>query len=125
MSKLLEYRRMATRLRTAKVSKHQTLRLFDLSWNGIDDLGIRALVGGLETNTTLEELNLSRNNISDSGFLELVKVLEKCRLQKLDISRNRCFGLNKALEMLLRLLQDEKTELKIVNTGNTLILKHN
>jgi Ran GTPase-activating protein (RanGAP) involved in mRNA processing and transport len=102
------------------LSTNQTLRIFDLSWNGVDDLGIRALVGGLETNTALEELNLSRNNISDSGFLELVKVLETCRLQKLDISRNKCFGLNEALEMLLRLLQEEKTELKIVNIGNAL-----
>ena len=104
------------------LSTNQTLRYLDLSWNGIDDVGVRALVGGLETNIALEEINLSRNNITDSGFLEMVKVLEKCRLQKLDISRNNCLGSNGALEMLLRLLLDEKTELQTVNTGNTLIL---
>jgi Ran GTPase-activating protein (RanGAP) involved in mRNA processing and transport len=99
------------------LSTNQTLRVLDLSWNGIDDLGIRALVEGLGANITLEDLNLSRNNISDSGFLEIVKVVEKCRLQKLDISRNRCFGLNEALERLLTSLKNEKTELKIVNIG--------
>lgn len=100
------------------LSTNQTLRQIDLSWNGIDDFGIRALVVGLETNVTLENLNLSRNNISDVGFLDLVKVLRKCRLQELDISRNRCVGVNEALGMLMRLLLDGKIELKIVSLGN-------
>lgn len=105
------------------VSTNQALRILDLSWNGVDDLGVRALVTGLETNTTLEDLNLSRNNISDSGFLEIVKVLEKCCLQKLDVSRNRYFGFNEALGMLLRLLRDKKTHLKMINIGNFLRTK--
>ncbi|TYZ59678.1 hypothetical protein PybrP1_011339 [[Pythium] brassicae (nom. inval.)] len=53
------------------VSLHPRLRVLNLSGSGIDDQAIGGLADGLESNATLEELNLHDNEITDSGAKRL------------------------------------------------------
>lgn len=66
------------------------LRKLDLSANGITDVGASKLAQMLKTNKTLTHLSLCRNEISDQGVQQIVKVLQKRNktLQALSLSDN-------------------------------------
>ncbi|MBT4879738.1 MAG: FAD-dependent oxidoreductase [Alphaproteobacteria bacterium] len=76
----------------AKSIAHSKLRKIDLSGSGITDYQLGLLLSALETNTTLEEIILDNNPISDRGcahigrFLKSNKLLRVLSLRRSTIS---------------------------------------
>lgn len=50
--------------------------MLDLSWNGFEDDGARALCDALKGNNTLTELNIRNNRISTVGAAHIARGLE-------------------------------------------------
>ena len=68
---------------------NSTLNTLDLSRNNISDAGATALAQALHHNSTLERLDLSSNNISDAGATALAQALHhNSTLKELDLSHN-------------------------------------
>jgi len=82
------------------LKENYTLQSLNLSYNGISDIGVIEIMPLLRT--SLIELNLSDNNISDYGAKVLSKGLTNTILQKIDLSDNviRDKGAMKLLESL-------------------------
>jgi hypothetical protein len=68
------------------LKENYTLQSLNLSYNGISDIGVIEIMPLLRT--SLIELNLSDNNISDYGAKLLSKGLTNTILQKIDLSDN-------------------------------------
>jgi len=65
-----------------------TFKKLDLSYNIISDEGLLLLINELKEHDTLEEINLTKNKISDKGLQYLGDLLILNRLKKIDISQN-------------------------------------
>ena len=50
--------------------------MLDLSWNGFEDDGARALGDAIRGNNTLTELNIRNNRISTAGAAHIARGLE-------------------------------------------------
>jgi Ran GTPase-activating protein (RanGAP) involved in mRNA processing and transport len=50
--------------------------VLDLSWNGFEDDGARALCDSMRVNNTLTELNIRNNRISTVGAAHIARGLE-------------------------------------------------
>lgn len=72
------------------LANNKTLRVVDVSDNNLGDTGGKALVDGLLKNTTLVDLSLRANRFSSAVVLALKSILTKpeSRLSLLDISDN-------------------------------------
>jgi Ran GTPase-activating protein (RanGAP) involved in mRNA processing and transport len=53
-----------------------TLTYLDISWNKIDDEGIRAIAYALSDNNTLTYINITSNKITDSGAQVMIHLLK-------------------------------------------------
>ena len=56
---------------------NHTLKVLDVGWNDIKDVGISEIVAGLQSNKTLSTLNVASCQISDIGD-ELVYTKHSC-----------------------------------------------
>ena len=66
---------------------NSTMQELDLSDNSISDAGAVALAQALH-NSTMQKLDLSHNSISDDGAVALAQALHNSTMQKLDLSDN-------------------------------------
>ncbi len=63
------------------------MKVLDLSMNGFEDDGARALCDALRGNNTLTELNIRNNRISTVGAAHIARGLEgNCTLEVLKVS---------------------------------------
>ena len=71
------------------LSYNTTVKEVNLSYNFITDYGTMAISECLKTNNTIQELNLSHNCITSKGARQLAKVIRINKtLRKLDLSHN-------------------------------------
>ncbi|XP_041647560.1 NLR family CARD domain-containing protein 3-like isoform X2 [Cheilinus undulatus] len=76
-------------LSTVLSSQSSSLKELDLSNNHLEDSGVKLLVAGAEsTNFALQTLKLSGCNLSERGCEALSSVLSSSRLRELDLSNN-------------------------------------
>lgn len=86
------------------LSTNKTLRVLDLSFNKIENIGIKILLNSLEFNLGLEELNLCDNVLNAASCSVLTKVLKNnttlktLKLQGTSIGQNSCEDIAKLLE---------------------------
>jgi Ran GTPase-activating protein (RanGAP) involved in mRNA processing and transport len=55
--------------------KNTALEILDISWNGLETGGAHGIAHGLESNSTLKELNISSNRINQTGLAKLLQGL--------------------------------------------------
>ena len=69
---------------------NKALTHLNLSYNSISDLGAQSIFKGLQHNNTLVQLNLHCTRIADEGAVHIAQLLlnTNCSLQTLDISSN-------------------------------------
>ena len=74
--------------------------VIDLSGESINDDAVHVLAFGLCNNSTVEELNISCNKITDEGAVAIIACLKYKTIKKLDLSQNAVSsnGMNKMLE---------------------------
>jgi len=94
------------------LSNNTSLKILDLSYNKIGDIGALHLATSLRYNTTLQKLNLTRNDITDNGATYLGNALKyNTGLQALNLTRNDITdGVKKLAEGLFN-----NTSLKILD----------
>ena len=76
---------------TKMLQLNKTLTHLNLSYNSISDLGAQSILKGLQHNNTLVQLNLQCTRIADEGAVHKIAQLllnTNCSLQTLDISGN-------------------------------------
>ncbi|CAM4733630.1 unnamed protein product [Leuciscus chuanchicus] len=100
------------------------LEKLELRSCNISDGGCAVLSSALRSNPSLRELDLSRNNITDSKLKKISPLLEdpQCKLQKLvlrscNISDEGCADLSSALRSNLSLRELDLSENKITDSG--------
>lgn len=102
--------------------RNSTLRELDVSDNNISDIGVQNLTDILSTNkSTVEKLHLGSNNITDKGVSDLSIMLKKNRsLKVLMINRNNIT--NRGVHLLCDVLSMQNNTLEVLSlAGNTLI----
>ena len=68
---------------------NKTLQELNISKNNITDEGAQRLAEAIQINKTLQELNISKNNITDEGAKRLAEAIQvNTTLQELNISKN-------------------------------------
>ncbi|XP_035676346.1 NLR family CARD domain-containing protein 4-like [Branchiostoma floridae] len=94
------------------------LEELDISWNEICDTGLDSLIAVLSVFTAMQVLVLAGTDISATGMRKLVPVLcQLTRLIKLDISENQGIG-NPVFECLVDILP-RLTAMKVLNLSQT------
>ena len=77
------------RLAHGLLHKDCVLQKLDVSENGIDAVGAKAISSSLRTNTSLQELNMNLNSVGDDGATVIAEVLsENSTLKYLSLRRN-------------------------------------
>jgi Leucine Rich repeat len=72
-----------------RTTNRNNLTILDLSYSRMRDEGLHVLVDALVGNTTIKELNISRNRITSNGGLDdITRLLESTQLQKVDFGAN-------------------------------------
>jgi Zinc finger, C3HC4 type (RING finger)/Leucine Rich repeat len=98
------------------------ISVLDLRGNHFGDIGVQVLCEALHHNTTLIDLGLAQNDLSDLALCYLAEVLEKNYLQSLDLQRNHSLT-GAGLQIMLDTLQHKNhsvTKLKIKNCSGLL-----
>ncbi|CAF4224042.1 unnamed protein product, partial [Rotaria sordida] len=89
----------------AELQPNVTLRVLDLRWNNIGLVGSRALLAACQSNSTLNELNLTGNNAPDDIMENINNALAK-NTEKRQIH----FGHSQNMAILARQVQNIHTE---------------
>ena len=105
---------------TTSLATNKQLRSFILAGCQINDLFLTNVALGLFSSSTLESIDLSRNEISEPGIKGIVRVLKKefeggRKITKLNLSGNQ---ISDAASLTIAGLLSEKIGLSCVNLAN-------
>ena len=86
-----------------------------MSWNGLDDVCTKELGESLKKSTSLKELNLNSNRISDEGFKNIARGLDGNEsLTALNLSRNPLFNACQGAGKILELIHKKSCALRVL-----------
>ena len=95
--------------------------VIDLSDKNIDNDAVHVLAFGLCNNTTVEELNISYNKITDEGAVAIINCLKQNKtIKKLDLSHNK-ISINAMVKMLGN-IENQGTTLSLEYVENTWLI---
>ena len=111
------------------LKRNKSLISLDLTSNGLCSEEAEILAKGLEANTTLKVLNISKNQVGNSGAKSILQSLRKLfrpgqtlsALEKLDISENSLLSTS-VIDFSSILRENDETRLRSLNLSNNFYL---
>jgi Leucine Rich repeat len=78
----------ATQRFASVLSRHQFLKELDLAVCHLNDGGLHLIVDGLVGNTIMEAVDITHNNITSRGLVDITRLLESMQLKTLYVEQN-------------------------------------